>query len=122
MSTAVTNAVTSGTTSYANGDISSGTLTTSTTASGQVVDQNAIATYRSVKYTVQVKSGTAYQLSELLVLHDGATAYISEFGNIQTGAVLAAFDADISGGNLRLLVTPVNDITVIKVIKTLIDI
>lgn len=104
------------------GSVGSATLTTSTTAATQIIDSNAIATYRSVTYNVQVTSGTAYQSCIITVIHDGTTAYLNEFGDVLTGAALATFDADINTGNLRLLVTPVNAVTVFKVIKTLINI
>lgn len=104
------------------GDIGSATLTTSTTAASQIVDTNSATLYRSVKYVVQITSGSAYQCSNINLIHDGTTAYMDEFGIISTGANLATFDADINTGNLRLLVTPVNAVTVFKVIKTLIDI
>ncbi|CAB4169231.1 hypothetical protein UFOVP1516_69 [uncultured Caudovirales phage] len=104
------------------GDIGSATLTTSTTAASQIVDTNSSTAYRSVKYVVQITSGTAYQCSNINLIHDGTTAYMDEFGIISTGANLATFDADINTGNLRLLVTPVNAVTVFKVVKTLIDI
>jgi len=106
----------------ANGTISSSTLVTSATTANQVIDSNAIATYRAVSYFLQVTSGSAYHCCNLNVLHDGTLVYISGFGDILTGAALAAFDADISGGNLRLLITPVNAVTTIKVVKTLINI
>ena len=104
------------------GDIGSATLTTAATTANQVIDSNSATVYRSVKYVVQVTSATAYQSCNINVIHDGTTAYISEFGDIATGAILASFDADVSGGNLRLLTTPVNAATTYKVIKTLIDI
>jgi hypothetical protein len=102
---------------FTNGDITSVALTTSTTTSNQVVDSAAVATYRTVKYLVQVVSGTAYQTTNVHVIHDGTTAYIDEYGLMLTGASLATFDADVSGGNLRLLVTPVNAVTTIKAIR-----
>lgn len=102
---------------FTNGDITSVALTTSTTTANQVVDSAAVATYRTVKYLVQVVSGTAYQTTNVHVIHDGTTAYIDEYGLMLTGASLATFDADISGGNLRLLVTPVNAVTTIKAIR-----
>jgi hypothetical protein len=104
------------------GDIGSATLTTSATTANQVIDTNSATVYRSVKYVVQVTSATAYQSCNINVIHDGTTAYISDFGDIATGAILASFDADVSGGNLRLLTTPVNAATTYKVIKTMIDI
>ena len=106
----------------ANGGIGSFSLTTSTTTANQVVDSNAIASYRSVMYDVQVVSGTAYQACSITVLHDGTTAYLSEFGDIYSGTALATFDAAITTGNLQLLVTPVNAATTIKGIKRLINI
>jgi hypothetical protein len=47
---------------------------------------------------------------------------MSEYGTVMTGASLATFDADINSGNVRLLVTPVNSVTVIKTILTTITV
>jgi hypothetical protein len=104
------------------GDISSATLTTSATTALQIVSSDSATAYRSVNYNVQITSATAYQSCNINVIHDGTTAYIVEFADIATGAILASFDADISGGLIRLLTTPVNAATTYKVIKTLIDI
>lgn len=96
------------------GVLFSGSLTTSTTTANQVVNTQATATIRSVKYVVQVTSGTAYQVSELLMIHNGTDAFVTEYALIATGAVLATFAADVSAGNMRLLVTPVNAATTIR--------
>lgn len=104
------------------GDIGSATLTTSATTALQVVSSDSATDYRSVSYNVQITSATAYQSCSINVIHDGTTTYIVEYGDITTGAILASFDADISGGLIRLLTTPVNAATTYKVIKTLIDI
>jgi hypothetical protein len=37
------------------------------------------------------------------VVHDGTTAYHSEYGTIYNNTPVATFNADVSGGNLRLL-------------------
>ena len=69
----------------------------------------AAATFRSARYTVQVTNSTdsAYHTTELLLVHDGTTANITEFGTIFTGtAAEATFDADINSGNVRLLASP----------------
>ena len=90
-----------------------GPFTTSATTPNQAVAVVAdAATYRSVKFQVQVTSGTAYQALEIMVIHDGTTAYLNTYGDVRTGANLSTFDADISGGNIRLLATPVNAVTV----------
>jgi hypothetical protein len=106
----------------ANGIIRSATLTTSATTANQVLDSIAIATFRSVKYQISITSGSAYHMTEVSVIHDGTTSYITEYGTILTGASLASFDADISSGNLRLLTTPVNAITTYKVMATAINV
>ena len=38
-----------------------------------------------------------------------------------TGSSLMTIDADVSGGNVRLLATPANAATTIKVVRTSID-
>jgi hypothetical protein len=95
------------------------TLTTSATTANQVVDSNSSTTYRCVEYFIQIVSGTSYHITKLLVVHDGTTAYVTEYGSVST-ADIATFDADISGGNIRLLTTPTNAVTTYKVIGTLI--
>jgi len=86
------------------------TTTTSTTATTQVaIHSFAAATFRSARFTVQVTNSTdsTYHTSELLLIHDGTTANITEFGEIHTGsAVEATFDSDVNSGNVRLLATP----------------
>jgi len=86
------------------------TTETSTSATTQVaVDTFASATFRSARYTVQVTNSTdsTYHMTEILLIHDGTTPSITEYGTIFTGASAeATFDADISTGNVRLLATP----------------
>ena len=86
------------------------TTETSTTATTQVaIHTFAAATFRSARFTIQVTNSTdsTYHTSEILLVHDGTTAYITEFGEIHTGtAEEATFDADINTGNVRLLATP----------------
>jgi hypothetical protein len=86
------------------------TTETSSTATTQIaIHTFAAATFRSARFTVQVTNSTdsTYHTTELLLVHDGTTANITEFGEIFTGsAAEATFDSDISSGNVRLLATP----------------
>ena len=100
------------------GQVYAATLTTSATTANQVVASAAIATYRSVKYVISITSGSAYQYTEVAMIHDGTNVHITENCTVRTGATLATFTADISSGNMRLLTTPVNAVTVIKSIVT----
>jgi hypothetical protein len=97
------------------------TTSTSTTATTQVaIDTFAAATFRSARYTIQVTNSTdsTYHLTEVLLIHDGTTPQITEYGTIFTGSAEATFDADISSGNVRLLATPATtDSMTFKVVR-----
>lgn len=101
---------------YAN--ITSTLTITSNNSTSQVLDHFSVSTYRSVKYQIQVTSSTDYQVSELSLIHNGTNSYITEYGVISTNGTLMSYDADISGGNVRLLMNPVNNINTIKLVKT----
>jgi len=86
------------------------TTTSSTSATTQVaIHTFAAATFRSARFTIQITNTTdsTYHSTEILAIHDGTTANITEFGEVHTGSsVEATFDADISSSNFRLLATP----------------
>ena len=95
--------------------------TSISSTSASTVATHAIATFRSVNYKVQVTQGTDYYQSEINVIHDGSTAYITEFGIIDTDPtnVSPAFSATINSGNLLLQVTMgSNSSATIKVLST----
>ena len=72
------------------------------------IDTFATTDYRSCKYTVQATDtvSSEYQIVEVLLIHDGTTAYITTYGIIHTGASeIVSFDADVNAGNVRLLAT-----------------
>lgn len=64
-----------------------------------------IAYYRSAKYNVQITQGSNHQVSEILVIHNGTTASMTEYGVVATNGSLASITADVNAGNARLLVT-----------------
>ena len=97
-----------------NSDIFAIDLTTSSTSANQVFHAIDSTIYRSAKYFIQIKSGSVYQAEEIIVVHDNTNAYLSEYALVRSGANLSTFDADVSGGNLRILVTPVNSVTTYK--------
>lgn len=90
------------------------TAMTATTAN-QVADSFQTTSYRTAKYLVQMTAGTDYHSTEILLIHDGTTVYMTEYGTIFTNASLGTFDGDISSGLVRLLVTPANINTTIKI-------
>lgn len=98
------------------------TSSTSTTATTQVaIATFAAATFRSAEFTIQITNSTdsTYHLTKVLLIHDGTTPGITEYGTVFTGsAAEATFDADISSGNVRLLATPAStDSMTFKVVR-----
>jgi hypothetical protein len=93
-------------------------LTTSTTTADQVLDSFGVAEYRTAKYVVSVSSGAEYHSFEILLNHNGTVANQTTYADLPTGASLATYAADISGGDVRLLTTPTNAVTVYQVTRT----
>ena len=87
----------------------------SATTANQVADTFPAQSYRTAKYLVQMTSGSNYHATEVLLIHDGTTVYMTEFGTIFTNASLGTIDGDINSGNVRLLVTPANTSTQVKI-------
>ena len=89
--------------------VDSNTVSTSATTTVSIFNNLSATTFRSARYSVQVKNTTdsTYMMTEILMIHDGTDVYITEYGTIFTGAAAeATFTADISGGNVRLKATP----------------
>ena len=75
-------------------------------AGAAVIDSWSASSYRGAKYFLSLNDSTNDKLQniEALVVHDGTTAYITPYGDVQTytGTALTTLTADISGGNVRL--------------------
>ena len=100
----VSGIVTASSFSLPDGLISSGSLTTSSPTE-IAIDSFSASSYRSAKYQVQVESGSDYQTTEISVLHNDVTTFMTEYGTLQTGDSLASFTTDLSDGSVRLLAT-----------------
>ena len=93
------------------------TVSLSGTAANNI-DVFAKAAYRSGEYFIELTDGTSYQLTKILVVHDGGiNAYSTEFGQITTGTILGTFVANTDATNLRLWVTPTGTTTTIKFMR-----
>lgn len=97
-----------------------------TSAAATVIDQFPAATFRSGKYVLQVTctAGTdanTYQVSEVLLIHNGTTSTLTDYGVIKTGTnELVTYTTDISGGNVRLLAQARTGQTVtVRVVRSL---
>ena len=108
---------------------STGEINTST----QAVSVNTVTTvdsfdktaYRTAKYLIQVTQGSKYTSSEVLLVHDGTTSYMSEYAVIELGAsrIPLTVSTAISSGNVLLRVTITDAASTnatVKVARTLI--
>ena len=76
------------------------TSTTVASTSATTIASHAAATYRTVKYLVQCTQGTDYHSTEINLIHDGTTVYITEYGTLFDNASLGTFNASISAFKL----------------------
>jgi cytoskeletal protein CcmA (bactofilin family) len=95
---------------------------TTTGTSAQVIDSWLLSTYRVGKYIASVKSNSsnAYAGSELLLLQDGGTAYITEYSLLTSNGVLGAWTANANTTHAVLWFTPLVANSTVKADRTLI--
>jgi len=85
------------------------------------LDTFASADYRAARYIVAMTRGSDFHSTEVMLVHDGSTVTMTQYGTLKD-ANLATIDADISGSNVRLLVTPASATsTSIKFDRTLVE-
>lgn len=96
------------------------TVSAPTAASPVVAYAFAKATYRSAKFLVKVAYSTHTEISEVLLTLDSSdNIAITEFAVVSTNVSSSGISAGISGSNVQLLVTPVNDTSTVTVVGTL---
>ncbi len=85
---------------------------TATTAD-QVLSANAVAN-KAVKYVINATHASAgTHAAEVLLINDGSNSYFVQYGDVYSSSSLFTLDSDISGGNMRLLITPANTNTTV---------
>ena len=58
------------------------------------------------KYLIQIKQGSNYHSTEVLLIHDGSGAFMTEYATIYNTSILGTLDAAVSSGDLILSLTP----------------
>jgi len=80
-----------------------------TNTSAQIIDSYAIANNRVAKFMIQITCPTiGWQGTELMAIHDGTTASLTEYATLVTNTSLATSSANVQRGNLNLIFTPTN--------------
>jgi predicted transcriptional regulator len=88
-------------------DITGNTVTTTTTNSTVLFSFDKTI-YGSGKFVVQATEGSKRQVTEILVVHDGVTAYATEYAIIRTNGNLFNLEVDINSNDVRLKTTAVS--------------
>lgn len=81
------------------------TATTVSTAN-TLVDSFPKATYRTAKYYIQISSNSQYHASEVLLIHNDANVFFTEYSVISSNNSLGIVSANVNGANIDLLVAP----------------
>lgn len=75
------------------------------TTTGIVINSFPAANFVTAKLLVQVKQGSTYHSTELMLVHDGVNVYLTEYGTVYTSDIIGSFDASISGNNVNIIFT-----------------
>lgn len=82
------------------------TETTISTNSATTIDSFAKASYSTAEYTIQMKQGTSYRSSKVMVVNDGTNVHVTEYAILNPGtAIPATISVAISGSNVILSAT-----------------
>jgi|13_taG_2_1085334.scaffolds.fasta_scaffold00020_76 hypothetical protein len=106
-------------------DIKAYVQKSSVSATGSTtVDSFNATLYRSAKYVIQVGDANGnYETREALVVHDGTTAYITEYAMVYTGNdLIGDASVNMNGNSVELTYTPTSGSADVKVIATYIDV
>ncbi len=70
-----------------------------------VVDEFAVATYRTAKYIVQAQGDIGFQSVEVLLVHDNSDSYITIFASVYSNAEVVTISSNVVTGNAKLYAT-----------------
>jgi hypothetical protein len=96
----------------------SGKVSLTDASANQIVDSISATSYRSSKYFLQVNTAYGHQCSELLVITDGADAYVTEYATLTTNSTQGVFSVNISSGSVNLLITPTQTTSTVSFQRT----
>lgn len=93
---------------------------TQTSGTGaQIIDFFTFITYRDAEYTISVNDNVSNNkmVTKMLVIHDGATAYATEFGSLITNTAMGTFTANSNTSAVTLFFTPNSTNTNVKITR-----
>jgi len=75
------------------------------TSTASVINTFDKTQYVTGKYLIQMKQGVNYHSAEVLLIHDGSGAFMTEYASVWNASILGTLDATISGNNVNLTFT-----------------
>ena len=72
------------------------------------VDSFPSSDFSTVKYIVQVKTGSSLHATELFCIQDGIYTYMTEYATLISGSPLGSFSIELGGGRMKLNFEPDN--------------
>ena len=87
-----------------------------TGTSSQVLDSQTLVSTRSAEYIISANNNTvnAYQVSKILIIHDGTSAYVTEYGTMYTNTAVVTISAGANSTHMFVNCTPVSSNTTVK--------
>ena len=92
-------------------------ITIASSAVATTIDSYDKTIYRTAKYVMQATQSTNLESYEVLVTHNGTTAYVTTYGIINSGSSLGTLSTTISGSNVLLQYTAISTNTDIRLSK-----
>ena len=84
------------------------------------IDSFSSSSFRTVKYIVQATSVSGIHSTEVFCMHDGVSAYLTEYATLVSNNSLGNFSIGVASGNVSLTFSPINpgnNIITLKVIR-----
>ena len=75
------------------------------TSTATVINTFDKTQYVTGKYLVQMKQGTNYHSAEILLIHDGSGAFMTEYATVWNTSILGTLDAAVAGNDVNLTFT-----------------
>lgn len=88
------------------------------TAANTIVDSFDKSIYRTAKYLIQIQANSQYHSTEVLLMHDNTTPYLTEYATIYSNNNLGTVSANVNAANVDLIVSPLyanSKITTVRV-------
>jgi hypothetical protein len=87
------------------------------TTANTVVDTFDKTVFRTAKYLIQIKANSQFHATEVLVMHDNTTAYLTEYATIFSNNDLGNVYANVNGANVELIVSPLYSNSTINTVR-----